>query len=350
MATITSPRSDAVQGITSPSLSAAGTPTSSVRPSLEAPRTSNAALSPSLQPQNAPPGAATAQRRNRAALRDYYNLKSKASSATSGPEGRDISRTASITSVASDSTITSSTAVLPDSEPSAALAAQLDDPSFDADAYVAELLKTASLRDILRTESSLVSEIRTLDGERKALVYDNYSKLIKAVGTIAEMQKGMHKQAGGEQQRLASVLGRQRANSLQQQSSPGLDGVKEVGQRLDELLKVVKELSPTAAQGGGTTKQQADAELSARRRRKQQETVKWVLEAPARLQKLIDGGQREDAERLHTSVVEMLRKWKGVDGAEQLYRRCAQIMDSGKEDEDDDDGDDDEQPDHDDTD
>ncbi|KAJ9611698.1 hypothetical protein H2200_004882 [Cladophialophora chaetospira] len=309
MATITSPRPDPIARITSPSIpSTSGTPTSSVRPSLDVPRASNV-TSPVLQ-QNAATGPATAQRRNRAALRDYYNLKAKASPAVGGPERRDISRTASITSIGSDSTITSSTAVAESTFSS--LTAQLDDSSFDADAYVVELLKTASLRDILKIESALVSEIRTLDGERKALVYDNYSKLIKAVGTIAEMQKGMHKDA--HQDRLASVLGKQN-----NQQPAGLDGVKEVGEKLDGLLKVMKELSlgekPKSVQVTGAARQN-----------RQKETVKWALDAPERLQRLLNEDRREEAENLHTSVLDLLRRWEGIDGVDELKHKCAEVM------------------------
>ncbi|KIW69308.1 hypothetical protein PV04_05189 [Phialophora macrospora] len=313
MATITSPRPDPVQRITSPSIpSVSGTPTSSVRPSLDLPRTNNP-VSP-LSQQSATPGVATTHRRNRAALRDYYNLKSKAASAVGGPEQRDGSRTASITSLGSDSTITST--AMPESTTSS-LTAQLDDPGFNADTYVAELLKTASLRDILKTESTLVSEIRTLDGERKALVYDNYSKLIKAVGTIAEMQKGMHKD--GEQERLAAVLGKQKG-----QQPAGLDGVKEVGDKLEGLLKVMKELSP-----GETAATQRIVE--SRERSRQKETVKWALDAPTRLQSLIDDDRKGEAEHLHTSVLDLLRKWDGVNGVNELRQKCAEVMNRGSE-------------------
>jgi len=43
----------------------------------------------------------------------------------------------------------------------------------------------------MRVEAGLVSDIRTLDGEKKALVYDNYSKLIAATDTIRKMRTGM---------------------------------------------------------------------------------------------------------------------------------------------------------------
>ena len=309
MATITSPRHDPIQRITSPSIpSTSGTPTSSVRPSLELPRANNP-TSPAAQ-QNTSNGPATTQRRNRAALRDYYNLKAKASPAVGGPERRQTSRTASITSLGSDSTITSSTAVGDSAIPPST--ARLDDPSFDADAYVTELLKNAGLRDILKTESALVSEIRTLDGERKALVYDNYSKLIKAVGTIAEMQKGMHKDT--QRHRLANVLGKQNV-----QQPVGLDGVKEVGDKLDGLLKVMKELSP----GEKVNTQQV---VESTQQKRQKEAVGWALGAPQRLQHLLDEDRREDAENVHASLLEMLSEWKGVNGVDELRQTCAGIM------------------------
>jgi vacuolar protein sorting-associated protein 51 len=314
MATITSPRPDPVQRITSPSIpSTSDTPSSSLRPSLETPRPANPS-SPAVQ-QNATP--AVAQRRNRAALRDYYNLKSKAaSSATASPDQREITRSASITSVASDSTITSAPGG-PDSTTSP-LTAQLDDPSFTADTYVAELLKTASLRDLLKTESALVSEVRNLDGERKALVYDNYSKLIKAVGTIAEMQKGMHK--GAQQDRFAGMLGERKT----QGQPAGLDGVKEVGEQLDGLLRIMKELNPGA-------KDRVKEVGRASRLRRQQESVRWTLDAPERLRRLLDEGRREEAERLYVEVLDLLRRWKSVGGVDELRRDCAEVMSSARE-------------------
>ncbi|KIY02948.1 uncharacterized protein Z520_01413 [Fonsecaea multimorphosa CBS 102226] len=323
MATIAPARSDSpanpVQRITSPSIpSPGGTPSSSVRPSVDLPRNNAPSSSPSLQQNATLAGpASTTQRRNRAALRDYYNLKSKGASAAVH-EHRDISRTASITSTASDSTIATTSTAVPETTTSS-LTAHLDDPTFDTETFVSDLLKTASLRDILKTESALVSEIRTLDGERKALVYDNYSKLIKAVGTIAEMQKGMHKDK--EQDIRASVLARQKG-----EQNPGLGGVALLGEKLDGLLKVVKEFSPGTADG-----ERATQSVEARRKRTQKETVRWALDAPVRLQEMMDRGQREEAEREYISVTEVLENWKGVRGVEELRGKCAKVMENTKE-------------------
>jgi YD repeat-containing protein len=49
------------------------------------------------------------------------------------------------------------------------------------------LLEREGLKGVLSVENELVGEIRGLDGERKALVYDNYSKLIAATDTIRKV-------------------------------------------------------------------------------------------------------------------------------------------------------------------
>lgn len=241
-----------------------------------------------------------------------------------------VSRTASIASNASDYS-TSMTAPDPSasaSSVSAALAAQLDDPSFDAEAHVAELLQQAGLRDILRTESVLVSEIRTLDGERKALVYDNYSKLIKAVGTIAEMQKGMHKGgdrgygAGGgglQQDRFGAALGRNEKQRL------GLEGVERLGEKLDALVTVVKELAPAAEVDSeapaGRGRQQKNRDL-----KRQKETVRWALDAPSRLEEMVARQKHDEARRDYEAVLEVLAGFKNVRGVDELRSKCARIM------------------------
>lgn len=116
-----------------------------------------------------PPGPATGNlRRNRAALRDYYNLQSQATTATSD---------------------TSSVPPTPTLDPETE--SELDKPSFDPSAYVSHILATEGLEGVMRVEAGLVSDVRTLDGEKKALVYDNYSKLIAATDTIRKMRMDM---------------------------------------------------------------------------------------------------------------------------------------------------------------
>ncbi len=128
---------------------------SSSRTSLDAPASNTSTLS---RPANA--------RRNRAALRDYYGIKSSREDSNSN-----------------DGTPPTAQQQTP------TILSELDGDGFEAGTYVKNLLERESLENVLKVEGALVNEIRGLDGERKALVYDNYSKLIAATDTI---QKVMH--------------------------------------------------------------------------------------------------------------------------------------------------------------
>lgn len=161
----------------------------------------------------------------------------------------------------------------------------------------------------------LVSEIRTLDGERKALVYDNYSKLIKAVGTIAEMQKGMHKREGQDRY---GVLGERKEQAM----GAGLDGVDGLERKLDGLLEMARNL-----QG----EERKEVSGDGREKRRQKKMVKWALAAPGRLQRMVALGKRDEAVREYHYVTELLDKWDGVGGVEELKAECAKVMESAKE-------------------
>lgn len=133
------------------------TPTNSNRPSFETSR--SAVASPVLtQGPTAPPGPPPTQRKtssNRAALREYYNLRASAPRIE-----------------------------IPDSE---VAATEIDTPDFDAEDYVAKVIAKSSLEELLRLYTRVVGEVRALDAEKKALVYDNYSKLITATETIRKV-------------------------------------------------------------------------------------------------------------------------------------------------------------------
>jgi vacuolar protein sorting-associated protein 51 len=290
MATISTQRtqSPAPQRVQSPPItqSPAGTPSSSVRPSLDIPQVDGRPTSPA--PANA------SQRRNRVALRDYYNLKSKNSPLP------NLSRTASITSTTSNGT-TSTLTALDDGAISSTFRSQLDEENFDADVYIEDLLKTSNLRTILKAEGSLVSEIKNLDGERKALVYDNYSKLITATQTIGTMRKSMD-EAGEGSLRSISMLG------------PAVDGVANSAAELSR------------GSGSHDTALAREQKDSRQQERSKRETVKWVLGTPARLQRSVDRGQREGAEADWKEIQLLLEAWGGVKGSAELKAACEGIM------------------------
>ena len=68
----------------------------------------------------------------------------------------------------------------------------IDDAAFDADAYVKDALLETSVENLVKKDSEMIHEIRTLDGEMQKLVYDNYNKFITATETIKEMKKDVY--------------------------------------------------------------------------------------------------------------------------------------------------------------
>lgn len=272
------------------SLSAASTPSTA------------RALSPSLH-----------SRRNRSALRDYYNLKQPQSQPQPHLHPQLLQSVASATSDESGVRRSPTTEEAPEHAVSVAspslsgvgvpVAAELDSPNFDAQRYVDHLLATSSLSTILKAENTLVGDIRTLDGERKALVYDNYSKLIRAVETIGKMRQSMD-------QRGAPLT---------------------MTRTLAPAIAFVAETASTLIQEGEEQRrriQEAKTLEAARSRSKvdEKETVRWVLAAPKRLERLVAKGKAEEAQRDWDEISRLLDRWDGVKGVLEVRRACEKVM------------------------
>lgn len=164
MSTIASSRNPAAPLRRTPS----GTPTSSARPSFDVSR--SAVTSPVLsasQPATSTTTTAPNKRsNNRAALREYYNLRAAAAA----------------TSASTPST--PRIVEVPDSE---VPASEIDAPDFNLDDYLQKIVAESSLKELLKLYTRVLGEVRALDAEKKALVYDNYSKLITATETIRKV-------------------------------------------------------------------------------------------------------------------------------------------------------------------
>lgn len=287
MSTLSSPR----PSITS---SRAQSPTpSSHRPSLDTLNTNvGTGLSASSTPSTARAVSPSLQppRRNRAALRDYYNLKpSAAENNGEAHRSRSVPRHTDAGDMSNPSVVASGT--------------ELDNPEFDAQRYVEHLLATSSLATVLKAENSLVGDIRTLDSERKALVYDNYSKLIRAVETIGKMRRSMDDQ--GAPLKMTKTLG------------PAIGFVAETAggliQEGEEQRRQVKEAKSTEHTNNEKLKE---------------DTVKWVLGGPDRLERLLADGMKEDADRDWAEVKNLLDRWEGVKGVAEVKEACTKVMEN----------------------
>lgn len=280
MSTITSPREPSLSGRRIPLLS---TPTSSSRPSLETTRSIDGSPVPSsnqiLNPL--PP------KRNRAALREYYNLQNQ--KATPSALSLQQENAASPTS-STRTSLTSERDYAAETSP----ASELDSASFNAEEYIKRTLEEKSLAELLQVYKGVLSDVRNLDGERKSLVYDNYSKLIKATETIGRMRESVVSTGQGVgmdsvREKVDGVWGK-------------VEGLREEGKR-----KVEREIGVGGANGG-----------ERERRRRGREVVERVLNAPDRIRGLMREGKVDEARKIWERERALLESWRerGVGGEE----------------------------------
>ena len=242
----------------------------SPRPSsLGSTPTSSRTASPAPQPRT---------RANKTALRDYYGLKTTGSAE---PVSSKPSHAPEESSNVKDS--------------------ELDASGFDAEAYVRSVLAGHGLEGVLKIESGLIGEIKSLDGEKKALVYDNYSKLITATDTIRSMRDNM-----GPLAPATSTL------------SPAVAHIAETAKAL--AMKPERRPERGIQPIGGEEGEQRE------KQRRQRETIRWVLGAPKRLETLVEGGRNDEAEGDWNEIKVLLEKWQGVAGVEEVKAGCEKAM------------------------
>ncbi|KAI8631866.1 Vps51/Vps67-domain-containing protein [Xylariaceae sp. FL1651] len=249
------------------------TPTSSTRPSLDGARSPVTSPNPnaSLSASNANP------KRSRAALREYYNLRKGTPAGTATPPQVEVTDPTGETGPHENSDV-------PPSE--------MDKEDFDADAFVKNALAENGMQDLLRLYTRVLGETRALDAEKKALVYDNYSKLITATETIRKMRANMD-----PLNPMASTLDPAIAKIYTQAS-----------EIRDSLRKSVP--APTDAR-------RAEEEAVQRRLRTKQMAIE-VLDTPDKIRALVAEGRLNDAREAWKLPRKLLLVWKeqGLGGAD----------------------------------
>lgn len=287
------------------------TPTSSSRPSLDIPASASGSPNPNT-PSSSSTTAAPAQskRANRAALREYYNLRAANSANSNKPLPSP--PTVEITDHHHlDTTLLTSSSTTTANEPPAS---ELDSAAFSAPAYVARLLETSTLADLLRAYARVLSEMRALDAEKKALVYDNYSKLIAATETIRRMRSATTAQQ--QQQQQQPDVSSSRDGGVK---GEGLEGVVEGIYRMAEGLRA--ELRETVAAAASPERGAVDGETDERKRKRRErlrEVAREVVQVPGRVRRLVEEGREEEARREWEVPRRLLEKWRerGVGGDE----------------------------------
>ncbi|KAL2752083.1 hypothetical protein ACRALDRAFT_1072972 [Sodiomyces alcalophilus JCM 7366] len=272
MSTIASPREPSVTRFSRRLSSQPLSPTPSSRPSLEASRSQASSprpATPNTLPSGTPAAAGPQSKRaNRAALREYYNIKRQQSAP--------------------------STPTLEVTQQSEVPTSELDAPNFDADAHVQKALENSTLEDLLKLYTRVLGEVRALDAEKKALVYDNYSKLISATETIHKMRANMDP-----------------LNPMAATLDPAIAQIYAQASSIRETLRA------TVPAPGSEAREKDDALAQQRRARR---LAREVLDTPERLRKLVAEGKVAEARKQWDMPRRLLEVWKakGIGGKDVL--------------------------------
>lgn len=169
---------------------------------------------------------------------------------------------------------------------------EMDKDGFDAAGFVQRALAEHGMEELLRLYTRVLGETRALDAEKKALVYDNYSKLITATETIRKMRANMD-----PLNPVASTL------------DPAIAHIYSQASAIRDSLR--KSVPPPDA-----TKQ--EAEEARRRRARTKQLAIEVLDTPDKIRALVAEGRLEDARQAWKMPRRLLLVWKeqGVGGAD----------------------------------
>ncbi|KAK0713068.1 Vps51/Vps67-domain-containing protein [Lasiosphaeria miniovina] len=291
------------------------TPTSSTRPSLDLPASASGSPNHNAAAGSGSTAAPPNKRATRAALREYYNIrKAAATGASSSGPGTP---TVEVTDAPFDGVFggAAGAGATGGSGDMMTATSELDSAGFDAAAWVARTLQTSSLTELLRAYARVLGEMRALDAEKKALVYDNYSKLISATETIRRMRSTMdplnpmastldlvvakiYEQANGMREEMRREVQRPLRDSFQQEER---NSSERTGEEEGEG-------------GEQDTKRQQIAAVE--RRRRTRELVLGVLEVPERVRRLVQEGREHEAKREWELPRQLLERWreKGLGG------------------------------------
>jgi len=121
----------------------------------------------------------------------------------------------------------------------AALESELDRQGFDAKRYFDGVVASGHLPELVQRTEDLEREVRELDGTMQMLVYENYSKFIRATDVIRHM-KGTIEGLGPDLRRLEGSMGR--AAQHQDRVEEGVSGRAQQVERLLRQQRVCRKL------------------------------------------------------------------------------------------------------------
>ena len=95
-----------------------------------------------------------------------------------------------------------------------------------------------------------------------------------------------------------------------------------------ETTRVLARSLQDSSNGSDSRRDTEDSELV--KKKTQQDTVKWVLATPQRLQALLGAGKVEEAKSEWEEVESLLQQWSNVDGVSSLRVECMEAFEDSR--------------------
>lgn len=233
----------------------------------------------------------------RNALREFYKLQQPAAD----PDSSLIASSVISSARTSISDITSVVGEEDFEAEERRLEAKFEAGSFDAEEIARDILSSRGsgsrvLKDLLKKENSLLQSIRVLQSEQKALVYNNYSRLIAVSETLAKMKDGNLDKKTDE---ISIVIGDE-----QETAQP----IEKTRAKLPGLIQEISTASRDLKMDGVGDKVGA------------KQVAQWLLNTPKEVEQL-EGQERDKRIDESLKVLELWMERSRVGGLEELKGR-----------------------------
>lgn len=230
----------------------------------------------------------------RSALREFYKLQPAADP--------DASLIASSVISSARTSISDITSVLEEDweAEEQRLEAKFEAGSFNAEEIARDILAgrgsgSRVLKDLLKKENSLLQSIRVLQSEQKALVYNNYSRLIAVSETLAKMKKGSHNES----------------DTTDVQIRIGDEPIEEV-----QPIEATKAKLPGLVQDISTASRNLQLDATGEKLGAKQ-VAQWLLNTPEAVEKM-EGEEKEKRIDESLKVLDLWMEKSNVRGLEEL--------------------------------
>eukprot|EP00698_Gefionella_okellyi_P016247 TRINITY_DN4647_c0_g1_i1.p1 TRINITY_DN4647_c0_g1~~TRINITY_DN4647_c0_g1_i1.p1 ORF type:complete len:777 (-),score=163.18 TRINITY_DN4647_c0_g1_i1:1697-4027(-) len=168
----------------------------------------------------------------------------------------------------------------------------LDSSNFQPDKYVEQIMRGASLQDLIQKDQAMSTEIKSLDSEMQMLVYENYNKFISATDTIRKMKGNVQSM---EQQMTTLSSSMDKITETNDAINSNLSDRRGKLEKLSRIRRLLKKLQ-------------------------------FLFDLPGKLQICLTAKEYEEAVKYYLQAKEVLVKHTHISSLKAISEECTTIM------------------------